>query len=913
MMMRERLYRLAASLCVGLGLLGAASQPAAQTFADPGFSTEVVATVAPYSPVGIAWTPDGRLFIWQKDGLVHVVKNGVLLPTPFIDLRGKVNVFDDRGFWGLAFHPNFASNGYVYMTYVHENTANPYDQGPKTSRLVRVTANPANPDVALPGSELVILGSVATPPCSAQPADADCIAADGGSHTIGTIRFAPDGKLFLGNGDGSNGDVLSLRAQDLGSYSGKILRVNADGTAATDNLLYDGTNSIRSKVWLYGVRNPFRFAIHPTTSDLYFGEVGWNTWEEVDRGTQGSNYGWPCYEGNGPQPLFQNYVQCQQLPASAVTPPVYTYDHSFGSAAIGGPVYTGTVYPQQYRNNFFFADYSGNWIQRLVLDANGLPVNVLPFATNAGAPVTLEQGPDGLIYYISFTTGQIRRIRFNGVAAVANVTPSYGYSPLATTFSSAGSSDSGGGTLSYLWDFGDGTTSTLANPTHTYTAAGSTVFTSTLQVKNASNATASASVTVTVGSMPPTPSISAPAENTGVYPGQTVVFQGTATDPDEGALPASALSWTVLLHHNTHVHTFVGGSGYQGSFVAEDHGPIGTFSYEVILTATDSSGLKASTSVHLPVLADSTAPTAPSGLVATAAGPTQVNLGWSASIDNVAVTGYHVERCQGTGCANFVEVGSSSTTSYVDTAVTASTSYSYRVRANDGSSNLSGYSNSASATTGSAPPTAGLVAAFSFDEGAGGSSADASGNGNVGTINGATWSTQGRFGGALSFNGTDNTVRVPSSTSLNLSAAMTLEAWINPAAVQSDWRTIMQRQPDAYFLNASNSNGPLLPSGGGTFGATTAYVSGSTASPVGVWTHVALTYDGATLKLYVNGVLANSQARTGTIQSGTNPLWIGGNSPYGEYFQGLIDELRIYNRALTQAEIQADMTTRINP
>ena len=140
---------------------------------------------------------------------------------------------------------------------------------------------------------------------------------------------------------------------------------------------------------------------------------------------------------------------------------------------------------------------------------------------------------------------------------------------------------------------------------------------------------------------------------------------------------------------------------------------------------------------------------------------------------------------------------------------------------------------------------------------------------------------------------------------------MTLSAWINPTASQSGWRTIMQSQTDAYFLNASNSAGPLRPSGGGTFGAGTAYVSGPTASPVNAWTHVALTYDGTTLRLFVNGIQAATKATTGTIQATANPLWIGGNSPTASTSTGLIDEVRVYNRALTQAEIQADMSTPV--
>ena len=142
---------------------------------------------------------------------------------------------------------------------------------------------------------------------------------------------------------------------------------------------------------------------------------------------------------------------------------------------------------------------------------------------------------------------------------------------------------------------------------------------------------------------------------------------------------------------------------------------------------------------------------------------------------------------------------------------------------------------------------------------------------------------------------------------------MTLSAWIRPAATQSGWRTIMQRETDAYFLNASNSVGPLRPSGGGTLGGNTQFLSGPTASPVSAWTHVAITYDGAALRLFINGTQVASQATTGAIQATDNPLWIGGNSPYGEYFQGLIDEVRVYNRALTQADIQADMNTGIVP
>ncbi len=213
----------AASIAVAIaitsvGVLTSAPQrAAADTFSDPSFTTETIATVPPYTLVGLAFAPDGRLFVWQKNGVVRVIKNGVMLPTPFIDLSAKVNTFDDRGFWGFAFDPDFVNNGFVYMTYTFENAGNPNSSAERTSRLVRVTASTANPDVALAASETPIMGSVGTPPCSAQPPGADCIAADGGSHTLGSVVFAEDGTMFVGVGDGSDGDHLALRAQSLDS------------------------------------------------------------------------------------------------------------------------------------------------------------------------------------------------------------------------------------------------------------------------------------------------------------------------------------------------------------------------------------------------------------------------------------------------------------------------------------------------------------------------------------------------------------------------------------------------------------------------------------------------------------------------------------------------------------------------
>src|SRR5690349_7979834 len=197
----------------------------------------------------------------------------------------------------------------------------------------------------------------------------------------------------------------------------------------------------------------------------------------------------------------------------------------------------------------------------------------------------------------------------------------------------------------------------------------------------------------------------------------------------------------------------------------------------------------------------------------------------------------------------------------------------------------------------------GLVGAYAFDEGTGTTVGDASGAGNNGTITGATWTPSGRNGGALSFNGSNALVTIPNTASLQLSGAMTVEAWINPSTVTGAWRDIIYKANDIIYLEASSTNAssPVI---GATFsgGASESYGTGPLAA--NVWTHLAATYDGIALRLYVNGVQVSSAARTGTLSVSTNPVQIGGDSLYGQYFQGLIDDVRIYNVALTAAQVQ---------
>jgi chitodextrinase len=309
--------------------------------------------------------------------------------------------------------------------------------------------------------------------------------------------------------------------------------------------------------------------------------------------------------------------------------------------------------------------------------------------------------------------------------------------------------------------------------------------------------------------------------------------------------------------------------------------------------------------------ADTTPPTAPTGLSASAASSSQINLTWTAATDNVGVTGYRVERCQGAGCSNFAEIGTTSSTSFGDSGLSASTSYSYRVRAGDAANNLGPYSNTATTTTqtgGGGGPTP--VAAYSFNENSGTTVADASGTGNGGTIGNATWTTQGKYGNALVFNGTNALVTVPDAPSLDLTNAMTLEAWVNPSTALIGWQDVVYKEDDNYYLMGSSSS-LGRPAAGGRFDGAYGEVFGAGQLTANTWTHIAATYDGTTLKLYVNGALVSSKAQTGALATSSNALSIGGDNIYGQYFVGLIDEVRIYNTALTQAQVQTDMATSL--
>jgi len=627
-------------------LLLCASQAAqAVTTYPSGFISQAVVTGLS-APTAISWAPDGRMFIAEKSGIVRVYKDGALLPDPFINISDQVNDTWDRGLLGLAVHPSFPTQPYVYLLYTYDppdlpgqlyQVDGPDGEGERVSRLLRVTADASQQyNVAVPGSGQVLLGTNSTLANIAAPADfggasgaascevngvpvQDCLPSDSLSHSVGSLVFAPDGSLFVSHGEGSGWtapQTRTLRTQNLDSLAGKVLRIHPNtGQGYSDNPFYDGNpDHNRSKVWAYGLRNPFRMTVHPVSGQLYLGDVGWGSWEEVNTG-KGKNFGWPCYEGDDTgsavasafayDPATQD--ACQALYAqgsSAVQAPWYAYPHNdIGAAITGLAFYHASLYPSTYHGALFIADYDQGWIRYLTVGSNGAAV-VHDFAQDvapSGGIVQLALGPDGMLYDVLLNylgDSQVRRITYDPnntpPSALISAQPTIGDPPLTVSFSSAGSFDPEGGPLSYAWAFGDGFTSTITNPTHIYTATGK--YTAVLTVTDQLFATGSNQVLIVVGDRV-TATITHPISGTTYRVGETIAFTGTGYSQLDGPLAPANLRWRLYLHHETHVHASTLGTGTGGSYLVDDHGD--DVWLELCLTATDAQAVSDTRCIHL--------------------------------------------------------------------------------------------------------------------------------------------------------------------------------------------------------------------------------------------------------------------------------------------------------------------------
>src|SRR5215472_10090716 len=691
---RSRGLFITAAVVLGAALVTqAALSPAAASTLPTGFRDSVVLSGLT-NPTVLQFASDGRIFVGQKNGVIKVFQSLTdTSPVTFADLSGEVDDYWDRGLLGLALPPNFPASPYVYVLYTYDapiggtaptwNDGCPTPPGPTTDGCV-VSARVSRLQISgnvMTGSEQVLVNGW----CQQFP-----------SHSIGTLLFGRDGDLYAGAGDGASfnnvdygqyganyagdqanpcgdppgqaGTALSppgaeggaLRAQSVrrtdgpATLDGAIVRIDpATGAGVPGNPYFSSPDPNARRIVAYGLRNPFRFTQRTGTDELWIGDVGWNTWEEIDRvvapaSATASNFGWPCYEGASAQGGYQgaglNLCSSLYSAPGSVLAPYYTYNHSAcvvnyagchtgGSSITGVAFYQGGSYPAQYNGALFFADHTRNEIWAMLPGSNGLPdpsqlqsfVGVDATGGAAGHPVDLKIGPGGDLFYVDLEDGTVRRITYAAAnqppTAVITANPTNGPVPLTVSFDGTGSSDPEGHPLTYSWDLnGDGTFGDATGPTASYTYTTAGVYHPSLRVTDDQGATDTASVTVTAGNTAPAAVIDFPSSTLTWKVGDTISFSGHATDAQDGALPASALSWSLILHHcftpndcHTHLIQTINGVS-SGSFTAPDH------EYpcwlEVQLTATDSGGLTSTASVRLdPKTVVLTFKTNPGGLV----------------------------------------------------------------------------------------------------------------------------------------------------------------------------------------------------------------------------------------------------------------------------------------------------------
>jgi PKD repeat protein len=652
-------------LVLATGILAAAvPTPAQAATLPPGFQESVVFSGLT-NPTVVRFSDDGRIFVAEKSGLIKVFDSLTdTSPSIFADLNVNVYNFWDRGLLGMALAPGFPANPYVYVLYTYDHELGSSAPAPRwgtpgvysdpcptppgatgdgcvvSGRLSRLQAS----DNTMIGSEQVLVEDW----CQQYP-----------SHSIGTVEFGQDGKLYASGGDGASFNFVdygqdgaplnpcadppggagatltpptaeggALRSQDLRtsgdpvSLDGTIIRVDpATGAGLPDNPLAGNTDANAKRIIAHGMRNPFRFTTRPDTDELWLGDVGWNDWEEINKLTVGQglkNFGWPCYEGAGRQAGYDgaNLSICETLYGSpgTVTAPYHAYHHSArvvpnetcptGSSSIAGLEFEFAAaqnsYPADYDGALFIADYSRDciWVMQKGADGQPAPGLIRTFVAGAANPVNLENGPGGDLFYVDFDGGTIHRITYTAAnhppVAVATANPTTGAAPLTVAFDGTGSSDPDDDSLTYAWELdGDGAydDSTATRPSHTYTSAGS--YTASLRVTDSLGASDTDSVNISVGNTPPTAVISAPPAGTTWKVGDVINFSGSATDAQDGSLPASALSWQLVMQHcpsNCHTHPVQDFAGVaSGSFIAPDHEYPSYL--ELKLTATDSGGL----------------------------------------------------------------------------------------------------------------------------------------------------------------------------------------------------------------------------------------------------------------------------------------------------------------------------------
>jgi len=346
---------------------------------DVGFST---LTTVPGRPLAISNAGDGsgRLFVAEQGGRVYIVRSGGVIATPFLDISDQISGGGEQGLLGIAFHPNFATDRRVFVDYT--NTSG-------DTVVSSFQVDPRTPDLVVPGSEVVVL-------TVAQPFS---------NHNGGAIQFGPDGYLYIALGDGGSGGDPQNNGQRLDTLLGKILRIDIDHPSGGKAYWipmsnpFVGTPGARGEIWLFGLRNPFRFSFDHKTGDLWIGDVGQDAWEEVDvarAGVGGLNFGWRVMEG------AHCYAPSTGCSTTGLVLPVVEYAQTFGCAVIGGNVYRGTAQPA-LRGGYVFTDTctGSTW----AVDAAGSGTQAL---------VKVADGPGGIAGYGEDEAGELYAADLDG-------------------------------------------------------------------------------------------------------------------------------------------------------------------------------------------------------------------------------------------------------------------------------------------------------------------------------------------------------------------------------------------------------------------------------------------------------------------------------------------------------------------
>jgi uncharacterized protein (TIGR03437 family) len=596
-----------------------------QIFAQQGFTDTLVANVP--GPTAIAFLPDGRMLVTSQNGTLRIFNSGAGGSAPIVALTipsDRLCSNSERGLLGVAVDPDFESNSFLYLYYTFRpdgaicgSRTNPMPR----NRVSRFRLQNVNNTVDV-ASEQILL---------------DNMPSWNGNHNGGDLQFGADGLLYVSVGDsgcdpyGTGCAGTNDAARDPNTLLGKILRIDRNGNVPPSNP-YTGPGIPRcntenapagvrcQETFASGLRNPFRIAFDRNTSgnDRFFIlDVGQNVWEEIDLGIAGADYGWNAREGacvNGSR------TNCPSPPVN-FTDPIFSYPHgvtvpgtqSSGCDSIAGGAFVpnGRFGPAEFDGSFLFADYVCGSIFRLVpeaaVGASTWRVTEFVRALGGNSAVHLTFGPFNSGQALFYTTyaggGQIRRIVYadgrpnTAPTAVISANRTSGAVPLSVTFSAAGSADpDAGDTLTYLWDFGDQSQSvTTTTPTTQHTYVNNGVFTATLRVRDQRNTVSEpASIRIFAGNAAPVPTIQSPSASDRFSVGQTITLTASATDAEDGALPASALSWTVILHHDTHTHPFLGPvAGNNITFTApapEDLSATGNSYLEIVLRVSDSAG-----------------------------------------------------------------------------------------------------------------------------------------------------------------------------------------------------------------------------------------------------------------------------------------------------------------------------------